>query len=134
VIYATPSAPDLSARLAELDELRAGLREQAGRAGPWLGDLRRRWRAQSAESSIEIEGFRVPEAERLAVADGSPADLQDDDRLALSCYARAMDHVGVMAGIPTSAGRIASSSTCTSTPAPSRGPGTPAATGGRASR
>jgi DNA-binding transcriptional ArsR family regulator len=100
VIYPTPSAPDLSARLAELDELRAGLREQAGRAGPWLCDLRRRWRAQSAESSIEIEGFRVPEAERLAVADGSPADLQDDDRLALSCYARAMDHVGVMAGDP----------------------------------
>lgn len=100
MIYATPSTTELSTLLAELDELRVRLGEQAGRAGPWLGDLRRRWRAESAESSIEIEGFRVPEAERLAVAGSSPAALRDDDRLALSCYAHAMDHVGIMAGDP----------------------------------
>lgn len=100
MIYATPSSVALAEPLAELDELRARLGEQAGNAGPWLGDLRRRWRAESAESSIEIEGFRVPESERVAVAAGTSAGPRDDDRLALSCYALAMDHVGVMAGDP----------------------------------
>jgi Fic family protein len=58
-------------------------------------------RAASAESSIEIEGFHVPESERLALAGGTVTpDPADDNRMALSCYARAMDHVGVMAGDP----------------------------------
>jgi Fic family protein len=40
----------------------------------------------------------VPSAERVAIASGvEPADPNDEDRMALSCYARAMDHVGVMA-------------------------------------
>jgi Fic family protein len=55
----------------------------------------------SAESSIEIEGFRVPEPERAALAAGeSVPDPSDEDRMALSCYARAMDHVAVMADDP----------------------------------
>ena len=53
----------LANQLAELDELRERLGDQAGIAGPWLGSLRRQWRASSAESSIEIEGFHVPEEE-----------------------------------------------------------------------
>ncbi|MCP9488841.1 MAG: Fic family protein [Solirubrobacteraceae bacterium MAG38_C4-C5] len=70
-------------------------------AGAWLGKLRRQWRASSAESSIEIEGFHVPEEEMLAVASGDQSpDPDDDDRMALSCYARAMDHVGVMSDDP----------------------------------
>jgi Fic family protein len=70
-------------------------------AGPWLGSLRRQWRASSAESSIEIEGFHVPQADMVAVASGEVvADPNDDDRMALSCYARAMDHVGVMSDDP----------------------------------
>ena len=102
MIYRTPQ-PDtaLDAELAAFDALREELAGQARVAGWWLGTLRRQWRASSAESSIEIEGFHVPESERLAVASGKePADPTDDDRMALSCYARAMDHVGVMSDDP----------------------------------
>jgi Fic family protein len=102
VIYRTPQ-PDtaLQAELATFDALRDELAGQANAAGRWLGSLRRQWRATSAESSIEIEGFHVPEGETLAVASGNePADPTDEDRMALSCYARAMDHVGVMSDDP----------------------------------
>src|SRR5688572_22279159 len=100
MLFATPAPTRaLSRRLDELDRLQEQLTARSGSAGPWLGSLRRQWRAQSAESSIEIEGFTVPVGERVAVADGTaPAD--DADRMALSCYARAMDHVGVMARDP----------------------------------
>lgn len=102
MLYATPSITHALARqLTELDKLRDRLGDQAGSAGPWLGTLRRQWRASSAESSIEIEGFHVPEGERVAVASGDePLDPNDDDRMALSCYARAMDHVGVLSDDP----------------------------------
>jgi Fic family protein len=102
VIYRTPQ-PDaaLTAELAAFDALCDELGDQASVAGRWLGTLRRQWRAASAESSIEIEGFRVPEDETLAVASGNePSDPTDEDRMALSCYARAMDHVGVMSEDP----------------------------------
>jgi Fic family protein len=102
MIYRTPQ-PDavLEAELAAFDALRDELGNQASVAGRWLGALRRQWRAASAESSIEIEGFHVPEDETLAVASGNvPADSTDEDRMALSCYARAMDHVGVMSDDP----------------------------------
>src|SRR4051812_22397202 len=102
MLYTTPAIPKaLTRRLVEFDDLRGQLGDQAGAAGRWLGSLRRQWRAASAESSIEIEGFRVPEDERAAVAAGETVpDPSDEDRMALSCYARAMDHVGVMAGDP----------------------------------
>lgn len=102
MIYATPAiSRSLARQLAEFDDLRSQLGGRAAAAGPWIGGLRRQWRAASAESSIEIEGFHVPEDERLAVASGdNPADPSDEDRMALSCYARAMDHVGVIAGDP----------------------------------
>lgn len=91
----------LARRLAELDELRTRLGDQTGSAGRWLGTLRRQMRASTAESSIEIEGYRVPHEEALALASGDEQpDPGDDDRMALSCYARAMDHVGVMADDP----------------------------------
>ncbi|HLM85117.1 MAG TPA: Fic family protein [Solirubrobacteraceae bacterium] len=102
MIYRTPQ-PDvaLEAELAAFDKLRVELGGQARVAGRWLGSLRGQWRASSAESSIEIEGFHVPEDQTLAVASGDePADPTDEDRMALSCYARAMDHVGVMSGDP----------------------------------
>ena len=102
MIYRTPPISEtLRRRLAELDELRARLGDQAGVADPWLGSLRRQWRASSAESSIAIEGFRVPAGETVALASGDVTpDPTDVDRMALSSYARAMDHVGVMADDP----------------------------------
>jgi Fic family protein len=102
MLFRTPTATKTLARkLEELDELRRRLGDEAGVAGPWLGTLRRQWRTSSAESSIEIEGFHVPEAERTAVASGDqPPPLDDDDRMALSSYVRAMDHVGVMSRDP----------------------------------
>ncbi len=102
MIYRTPKPDaDLKAQLKTFDDLRNELGAQAGAARPWLGSLRRQWRASSAESSIEIEGFRVPQDERLAVASGAErVDPTDDDRMALSSYARAMDHVGVLAADP----------------------------------
>jgi hypothetical protein len=98
MIFQTPEPDtDLLAQLADLDKLRGQFGDQAGVAGLWLGSLRRQWRAASAESSIENEGFRVPEGERVALTSGEEqADPGDEDRMALSCYARAMDHVGVM--------------------------------------
>lgn len=102
VIFRTPRTdPDLRAQLAAFDVLRDRLGNDARGAGRWLGGLRRRWRAASAESSIEIEGFHVPDGETIALTSGTePADPSDEDRMALACYARAMDHVGVMADDP----------------------------------
>jgi Fic family protein len=103
MLFQTPR-PDatLAAELAQLDELRKRLGDTTGLAGRWLGALRRQWRASSAESSIEIEGYRVPAEETVALTSGAePADPSDADRMALSCYARAMDHVGVMANDPS---------------------------------
>ena len=99
MIYATPTLDaTLREELAVFDRLRDDLGSQAGVAGRWLDSLRRQWRASSAESSIEIEGYSVPSEERLAITSGAePADPTDEDRMALSSYARAMDHVGVMA-------------------------------------
>jgi len=100
MIYSTPG-PDAALReqLSAFDEMCNELGAQASAAGPWLGSLRRQWRASSAESSIEIEGFRVPSEETLAITSGAePPDPTDEDRMALASYARAMDHVGVMAG------------------------------------
>lgn len=102
MIYLAPQLDAaLTAELDVFDTLRRELGGQASVAGPWLGGLRRQWRATSAESSIGIEGFHVPEDETLAVASGNePMDSTDEDRMALSCYARAMDHVGAMADDP----------------------------------
>jgi Fic family protein len=93
---------ELGAQLDELDLLRGRLGAEAGGGGPWLGSLRRQVRASSAESSISIEGFHVPadEAERLVAGEDLPG-TEDESRMALACYARAMDHVGVMASDPS---------------------------------
>lgn len=99
MIYATPQLDvPLREDLAEFDRLCDELDIRAGGAEPWLGSLRRQWRASSAESSIEIEGLSVPSEERLAITSGAePADPTDEGRMALASYARAMNHVGVMA-------------------------------------
>jgi Fic family protein len=92
---------ELRAQLDELDLLRGRLGAETGMAGPWLGSLRRQVRASSAESSISIEGFHVPEEEAARLVAGEePPGNEDESRMALACYARAMDHVGVMASDP----------------------------------
>jgi len=99
MLYRTPPlTPQLRARVAELDRLRARLGHQVGAAGPWLGTLRRVLQASSIESSTSIEGFHVAADEALAIVTGQDSPGQDDEsRQAVACYAWAMDHVGVMA-------------------------------------
>jgi hypothetical protein len=81
-----------------LDRLRASLGHEVANPSPWLGTLRRQAQAASVESSVSIEGYAVPPGEALALIEGSTAVEPDDaDRMAIACYARAMDHVGVLA-------------------------------------
>lgn len=102
VLYATSkSTRGLEAQLCDLDELRRRLGEGTQSPGPWLGQLRRQVRASSVQSSVSIEGFAVPAGDAAALVAGDeqpPAD--DQNRLAVASYARAMDHVGIMATDP----------------------------------
>src|SRR6202035_4594430 len=90
----------MEARLAELDELRRSLGRQVGEGGLWLGTLRRLIQATSIESSTSIEGFHLPIDEAGAIVSGEAPSPDDENRLAVACYARAMEHVGVMAADP----------------------------------
>lgn len=103
MIYSTPpQTGPLASALAELDTLRESLGLRIGQSGPWLGSLRRLVKASSAESSVSIEGYSVPEREAIAIVSGpKTAAAGDENQLALADYARAMDHVGVMADDPT---------------------------------
>lgn len=101
MLFATPPAEPFRARLAALDDLHRQLGAQAGTSAPWLGSLRRQFRASSAESSISIEGFSVPGAEAAALVAGStPPGAADGSRGALIGSARALEHLAVMAGDP----------------------------------
>jgi Fic family protein len=102
MLFATPDLDtDLHRQLAELDDLRGRLGHEVERPVPWMGTLRRLVQATSVESSTSIEGFRVAPADAVALVSGArAADPDDEDRMAVACYARAMDHVGVMAGDP----------------------------------
>lgn len=98
MIYATPPiTPVLREQLDELAELRAALGGEVKTRSRWMGSLRREVRASSIESSTSIEGFSVSPEEALALAnDRDVADGDDENRRAVACYARAMDHVGTM--------------------------------------
>ncbi len=102
MIFSTPPLTGpLASALAELDILRESLGTRVGQGGPWLGSLRRLVKATSAESSVSIEGYSVPEREAVPIVSGpKTADAGDENQLALADYARAMDHVGVMADDP----------------------------------
>ncbi|HWM53822.1 MAG TPA: Fic family protein [Solirubrobacterales bacterium] len=102
MLLQTPSiSAGLQARLDELDHLRGELGDEAGRSSPWMGVLRRQVRASAFEGSTSIEGFSVPEKEAIALVSGEQlVDSKDESRMAVACYARAMDHVAVMAGDP----------------------------------
>jgi Fic family protein len=102
MLYKTPPiTPQITKRLSDLDQLRERLGHQVGEAGLWLGTLRRVLQASSIESSTSIEGFHVSAGEAVAIVSGQESPTPDDEnRQAVACYARAMDHVGVMARDP----------------------------------
>jgi Fic family protein len=108
MLFSTPALSSaLAGRLAALDELRRRLGDCAGGVPmPWLGQLRRHVKAAAARSSVAIEGYEVSERDSLTLATGGHGDGDgrsgdgDEARLALAAYARAMDHVGVMAEDP----------------------------------
>jgi Fic family protein len=102
VLFATPPiTASLAERLEELDGLRQALGQEVSRPTPWMGALRRTVRARSIESSTSIEGFGVDPEDAIALVSGEePADRADENRMAVSSYARATDHVGVMAQDP----------------------------------
>ncbi|MBA2460681.1 MAG: Fic family protein [Actinobacteria bacterium] len=86
MVYSTPRVTgQLASRLKELDALRETLGLRAGISSPWIGTLRRLVGASSVESSIAIEGY---------------SDGGDESQRAFADYARAMDHVDVMADDP----------------------------------
>jgi Fic family protein len=96
-----PIASDLQARLQELDELRLTLGRASHRPARWMGTVRRLLQASVVEGSTAIEGFHVSTEEALALLAGDEqAQPGEEDRLAVACYGRAMDHVGAMAGDP----------------------------------
>lgn len=103
MIFSTPPiTPALQSQLEELDALKRKLNAEAGSRRPWLGSLRREVRARSIESSTSIEGFSVSPEEAMALTNGRQTSDQDnEDRQAVACYARAMDHVGAMAADPS---------------------------------
>jgi Fic family protein len=99
LIATPPTTPALSKRIAALDELHGRLGEEIAKPGAWVGTLRRLVRAIAVESSTAIEGFRVPADETIGLVTGTVAPPPDDaNRMAVASYARAMDHVAVMAG------------------------------------
>jgi Fic family protein len=102
MIYAVPKiAGSLRTRLDELQGLRDRLERQAGEPTRWMGSLRRQVRAASAAGSTAIEGFSVtPEEARELVDRQAAGPEENENRQAVACYARAMDHVGTMAADP----------------------------------
>jgi len=103
MLFQTPSlAPPLEERLDELERLRKALGHEAQTRSRWMGSLRRQVRASSAESSTSIEGFSVSPEEALALTSGRlSAEPGNEDRQAVACYSRALDHVGTMAVDPS---------------------------------
>jgi Fic family protein len=102
MIYATPEVSgSLRDRLEELQGLRGKLERQAGEPTRWMGPLRRQVRAASAAGSTAIEGFSVtPEEASELVGRQAAGPEENENRQAVACYARAMDHVGTMAADP----------------------------------
>jgi len=89
---------DVRTGLRELEGMRSKLGVEAEAIPRWLGTLRRQMKAAAVESSVSIEGYAVPEYEGAAIVEAADrVDHIDDDRAAVACYARAMDHVGVLA-------------------------------------
>lgn len=102
MIYASPPITgSLAEKLDQLQRLRSQLESQVTQPIRWIGSLRREVRAASISSSTSIEGFSVSPAEAIELAERRAAAADDDEnRQAVACYARAMDHVGTLAADP----------------------------------
>lgn len=102
MIYGPPKIEGaLGRQLDALHDLRRQLGAEMTRPTRWLGSLRREVRASSIESSTAIEGYSVDPAEAIALTSGEKQpDSGDENRMAVACYAQAMDHVGAMAEDP----------------------------------
>lgn len=102
MIYSAPPIEgSLAKDLSELQQLRAELESQVTRPIRWIGSVRRQVRAASISSSTSIEGFSVSPEEAAELTERRPVTADDDEnRQAVACYARAMDHVGTMAADP----------------------------------
>ncbi|HET8565658.1 MAG TPA: Fic family protein [Solirubrobacterales bacterium] len=84
-----------------MQRLRSQLDSQVTQPIRWIGSLRREVRAASISSSTSIEGFSVSPEEAIELAERQAAAADDDEnRQAVACYARAMDHVGTLAADP----------------------------------
>lgn len=102
MIYETPRiTPALRKQLDELAKLRTTLGGEVRTRSRWMGRLRREVRASSIAGSTSIEGFSVSPEEALALTGNrGSTDIDGENRLAVVCYARSMDHVGTMAVDP----------------------------------
>ncbi|MGN6557470.1 MAG: Fic family protein [Solirubrobacterales bacterium] len=99
MIYKVPPIKgSLRDKLTELRDLRKRLEKQSSQSIRWIGSLRREVRAAAIGSSTSIEGFSVSPEEAVELTERRAAEADDDEnRQAVACYARAMDHVGTMA-------------------------------------
>lgn len=102
MIYTVPKLNGtLRDQLAELESLRGDLERQGTKPTRWMGSLRRQARAAAAAGSTAIEGFSVTPEEANELVDRQAAGPEENEnRQAVACYARAMDHVGTMAADP----------------------------------
>ncbi|HEX6456394.1 MAG TPA: Fic family protein [Solirubrobacterales bacterium] len=87
--------------MSELQRLRSRLESQVTQPIRWIGSLRREVRAASISGSTSIEGFSVSPEEAAELTERRAAVAEDgENRQAVACYARAMDHVGTLAADP----------------------------------
>ncbi|MBS1869481.1 MAG: Fic family protein [Actinobacteria bacterium] len=102
MLFSTPDLDDVTAGdLEELDGLRARLIRETHRPAPWMGTLRRLVKATTIAQSTGIEGFHVSDDEALSLVTGSArAGAGETAQQAVECYARAMNHVAVLARDP----------------------------------
>lgn len=101
MLYEPPRNSRISDLDAELESLKVVLRRGLDQPRPWTLPLRRQLQASSWVSSIRIEGFELSEAraDRLA-GRSSEAVAVDQNEKAFLAYARAMEHVSVLAMDP----------------------------------
>lgn len=101
-IFKTPRpSAALKELLDQLDERRGQIGR--GSSGPekWVRTLRREIRASTISSSTSIEGFTASPRDAANVLNGfTVPKLDEQSRMAVACYGRAMAHVGAMAKDP----------------------------------